>query len=106
MKSRERAKPKVVIDTSVLVAALLSRSGASAKIVEMIFSGKLHNFYTDEIATEIDAVLQRPKLNIEREKRDHFIHMLSEASFLVKPLPEFVIAKCRDPKDDKFLSLA
>ncbi len=106
MRSKERTKLKVVLDTSVLVAALLSKSGASAKIVELIFSGKLYNFYTDEITAELNDVLQRKKFNLEREKREHFVHMLSESSFLVRPLAEFKVVKCRDPKDDKFLSLA
>jgi putative PIN family toxin of toxin-antitoxin system len=72
----------------------------------MLFSGQFHNFYTDEILDEIIAVLRRKKFNLEREKRDHFVHILSESSFLVEPLAEFTVAKCRDAKDDKFLSLA
>jgi len=106
VRSKERAKLKVVLDTSVSVAALLSKSGASAKIVQLIFSGRLYNFYTDEIAEELNTVLQRRKFKLEREKREHFVHMLNESSFLVQPLAEFEIAKCRDPKDDKFLSLS
>lgn len=106
MNSREPAKLKVILDTSVLIAALLSKSGGSAKIVELLLSGRLFNFYTDEIVKELKEVLQRPKFSLAREARDHFIHVLTEASFLVEPLAEFRVARCRDDKDDKFLALA
>ena len=36
----------------------------------------------------------------------HYVRLVTEASFLVAPLATFRVAKCRDPKDDKFLSLA
>jgi putative PIN family toxin of toxin-antitoxin system len=89
-----------------LVAALLSKNGGSAKIVELVLSGRLHSFYTDETVDELKDVLQRPKFGLERELRDHFVQLLTEASFPVEPLAEFVVVKCRDPKDDKFLALA
>lgn len=106
MRSREPERLKVVLDTSVAVAALLSKSGASAKVLEAILAGRVSNFYTDEIAAELDEVLRRKKFDLEREKREHFVHLLAESSFLVQPLPEFEVALCRDREDDKFLSLA
>lgn len=106
MRSKELAELKIVLDTSVWVAALLSMSGGSAKIVELVLTGKVYNFYTDEILVEVNNVLRRKKFNLEKEKREYFVHLLTESSFLVKPLIEFKIAKCRDPKDDIFLSLA
>ena len=106
MKSKEPAKVRVVIDSSVLVAALLSESGGSAKIIELVLTGKLYNFYTTDILGEVDNVLKRVKFNLEKEKREHFLHIFRESSFLVTPLPEFKITRCRDKEDDKFLSLA
>lgn len=106
MKFENPAKPKVVLDTSVYVSALLSTSGGSAKIFEIILAGKMNNFYTTEILEEVKRVAQRGKFNIEKEKQDHFVHLLVESSFFIKPLNDFKVNICRDPKDDLFLSLA
>jgi len=106
MKSRAPVKLKVILDTSVCVAALLSKSGGSAKVFEAVSSSRVHGFYTDEMLAEITEVLKRKKFNLEKEKRERFIHLFVESAFLVKPLKEFEVAKCRDPKDDVFLSLA
>ena len=106
MRSNDPVNLKVVLDTSVWVAALLSTTGGSAKIVGLILTGKLHHFYTAKILEEINRVLQRKKFNVEKEKREHFVHLLTEASFPIKLLSEFKISQCRDPQDDVFLSLA
>ena len=106
MRSKEPAKLKIVLDTSVCVAALLSETGGSAKVLEAVFTGKIYNFYTDEILDEINEVLQRKKFSLEREKWEHFLHLFAESSFLVKSLKEFEVSKCRDPKDDMVLTAA
>ena len=106
MKSKEPAKFKVVLDTSVCVAALLSRTGGSAKVLEAALAGRVYNFYTDEILEEIKMVLLRKKFKLEKEKQEHFTHLFTESSFMVKPLKEFEITGCRDPKDNIFLSIA
>ena len=106
MRSRKAAKLKIVLDTSVCVAALLSKSGGSARILESVLAGKLNNFYTRDILEEMKRVLQREKFSLEKEKCEHFLHLFGESSFQVVPLEEFQIVKCRDPKDDIFLSLA
>lgn len=58
------------------------------------------------ILDEVKRVLQRKKFGLARERIEHFIYLFSESSLQVMPLQEFQIVKCRDPKDDMFLSLA
>lgn len=106
MRSKKPVKLKVILDTSVSVAALLSKEGASAQAFEIISTGRAYNFYTEEILGELIEVLQRKKFNLEKVKREHFIHLFTESSFAIKPLKEFSVSLCRDPKDDVFLSLA
>ena len=105
-KSKKDVKSKVILDTSCYVASLLSTDGASAQIVKLIVTGEIFNFYTDEILEEVKGVLGRPKFNLEKEKQQHFIHIMQETSFQVDQLEDFKTYHCRDPKDDKFLSLA
>ncbi|HLC84912.1 MAG TPA: putative toxin-antitoxin system toxin component, PIN family [Candidatus Nanoarchaeia archaeon] len=66
----------------------------------------IFNFYTDQILDELRDVLARPKFDLEKEKRDHFVLIIQETSFEVEQIKEFLVDQCRDSKDDKFLSLA
>lgn len=97
---------KIVFDTSSYVAALLSKSGGAAAIFEQVIKQDLFNFYTPEILIEVESVLARQKFELEKEKQTHFLHIIQETSFEVKQLKEFLVKECRDPNDDKFLSLA
>lgn len=97
---------KVVLDTSCYIAALLSKNGASARLFELVVKGKFINFYTADIFAEIEDVLSREKFHLEKEKQNSFLRIIQESSFCVKQLAEYRIKKCRDPDDDKFLSLA
>jgi putative PIN family toxin of toxin-antitoxin system len=106
MKSKRAVKLRTVLDTSVYVAALLSESGGSAQVVEGILKRSYHNFYTDDILHELKSVFGRGKFNVEQERRYHFLHLLMESSFLITPLEQYQVTRCRDPKDDIFLSLA
>ena len=54
----------VVLDTNVLVSALLSAAGLSAAIYRMIGNGKLVPHYNDVIMHEYREVLNRPKFDI------------------------------------------
>ena len=52
---------KVVLDTSVLVAALRSRSGASNLVVRWVAEGRLRPLVTTPLYLEYEAVLTRPE---------------------------------------------
>ena len=97
---------KVVLDSSTYVAALLSKSGVCAKIFELIIEQKILNYYTKEIIDELFSVLSRPKFELEKTKIDHFLDLIIESSFLIPQSEDYKIRLCRDPSDDKFLSLA
>lgn len=105
-KLKEHEKIKVILDTTSYIAAILSPNGVSAKLFEMIIKEEVFNFYTDEILTELREVISREKFSLAKEKQDHFVHLVQEISFLINVIDTFKVKKCRDPKDDKFLSLA
>ena len=105
-KLKKKEKISVILDTSTYVSALLSKEGISAKIFEFIIKGELFNFYTEEIIAEVNDVLNREKFNLQKDKIEHFISLIKQNSFLVQQLENYKIIKCRDPQDDKFLSLS
>ena len=97
---------KVVLDTSVFVAALLSDSGASARIMGAVMSRQIHPVTTNEMIDEVRDVLGREKFRLSREKQNAFVRLLLDASLVMTPLDQFRVERCRDPQDDMFLSLA
>ena len=105
-KSKEHVKNKIILDTSCLVAALLADKGIAARVFALVVEGDIYNFYTGEIQEELQEVLARPKFELEKEKQEQFIHLFQEVSFFIQQNTFHLITQCRDPKDDKFLSLA
>jgi putative PIN family toxin of toxin-antitoxin system len=95
---------KIVLDTNVLVAGLLSPFGPCAQIVRMISSGELSLCLDARILSEYDEVLRRPKFKFRVDKvtalLDHIGHSgtLAASSPLSDPLP--------DPGDQPFLEVA
>jgi len=95
---------KIVLDTNVLVAGLLSPFGPCAQIVRMVSSGELTLCFDSRILSEYDEVLRRPKLRFRIDKvvalLDHVEHRgtVVASSPLPDPLP--------DPGDQPFLEVA
>ena len=58
-----------VIDTNVIVSALLARNPQSAtvKVLEAFWQGKIVPLVNDEIIDEYDEVLRRPKFRFPEE---------------------------------------
>ncbi len=95
---------KIVLDTNVLVAGLLTPFGPCAEIIRMISSGELVLSFDARILTEYDEVLSRPKFKFEKEKisalLDHIEHrgLTVASSPLSRSLP--------DRDDEPFLEVA
>lgn len=95
---------KIVLDTNVLVAGLLSPFGPCGKIVRMVSSGELTLALDARILTEYREVLARPKFRLELGKVTAILDFIEyhgvivPASPLKYPLP--------DPDDEPFLEVA
>jgi putative PIN family toxin of toxin-antitoxin system len=96
---------RIVFDTSTLVSAALKPQSVPARaiswgweVAEVVVSA--------ETLEELRLVLGRERLDAfrERDARKEFFQ-LYQAMAVLLPVTEAVVA-CRDPKDDKFLSLA
>jgi putative PIN family toxin of toxin-antitoxin system len=95
---------KIVLDTNVLVAGLLSPFGPCGEIVRMVSSGEVTLCFDALILTEYSEVLYRPKFGFDKDKiaalRDHIEHRghTVASSPLRHSLP--------DPDDEAFLKAA
>lgn len=99
------SKNRFVIDTNIIISQLLWPTSAPGRAFRKALSvGKL--LISEEVLQELIEVLGRKKFDpyLTVEDRQNFLHQLS---FIVEVVPQVVSIKaCRDPKDDKFLSLA
>jgi putative PIN family toxin of toxin-antitoxin system len=53
---------RIVIDTSVLVAAIISATGPNAQLIALVLAGKLRPYLTDELLAEYYRVFDYPHL--------------------------------------------
>ena len=79
----------IVLDTSVIVAGLISRRGAASELVQAFFDDRLQLAYTPEIISEYAEVLERPELAEEFKPNDRIgvLLKLRASGLLVKPAP-------------------
>ena len=95
-----------VLDTNVLISALLTPRSTSAQVLAQALSacGKL--LVSKATLAELGEVLSRPKFDryVSRNTRNQFLIDLMP---VVELVPESSpIRACRDPKDDKLLEVA
>jgi putative PIN family toxin of toxin-antitoxin system len=77
--------PRVVLDTNILVSAMLSINGNSAKIVNMVFDNEVEVYYSGGIITEYEDVLSRPKFNFNQNLVHIIISAIQDKGVLTDP---------------------
>ena len=100
-----RRSHRWVADTNIIVSRLLLPSSTAAKALQRAFIlGDL--LTSDATLHELGEVLARPKFEkyISLEERFEFFAYLSRVAMRIEAPHQVEI--CRDPKDNKFLSLA
>ena len=95
---------RVVVDTNVLVAGLLSPYGAPGEIIRMAASGSLALCFDARILTEYLEVLSRPKFGFDPDQFRPLLDQIRVKGHVVAsdPLPE----ELPDPDDQPFLEAA
>ncbi len=91
-----------VIDTNILVSALLSKhdDSATVQVVERMIIGELIPIYSVEIMTEYREVLSRKKFKFSQEMVQYFLSAIEKFGILVAPTASNVILP--DNKDLPF----
>ena len=95
-----------VIDTNVLVSALLtSKSDAATVLVlEALMKGQIIPLYNDEIISEYEIVLNRPTFHFSVEKVARYINAIKEKGVLAsRVMSDF---EYPDPDDAVFYEIA
>jgi putative PIN family toxin of toxin-antitoxin system len=97
---------RVVLDTNVVIRAMLSRYGASHKLFELA-EENFDLFSSSHALKELNNKLALPRLSRRFETLVEIQISISRYRSVVTLLePTIPIRACRDPDDDHFLSLA
>ncbi len=98
-------KPKIVLDTNVIVSALRSQVGASNKLMTYIGTEKFTSCISVPLVLEYEEVLRRLLSGVGKSKIEQYVDYICYAServqihFLWRPY-------LKDPDDDMLLELA
>lgn len=99
---------RAVIDTNILVRAILKPGGTVGPLVDFLRDGHYVFLYSEETLNELIDVLGRPRMvhryGISADEVDALCALLVLRGETVQPSQ--VITACRDPKDNKFLEVA
>lgn len=105
MGKTQKEVKRVVLDTSVLISALLFK-GELSRRVELWKKGKIIPVFSRETFGEFRTALTYPKFCLSQEETESIIQNDILPFFEVVENVRNVKGICRDPSDDKFISCA
>lgn len=100
----EHASIPVVLDTNILVSALLSAFGPPARVLDLALAREIRPFYDDRILAEYIEVLARPRFGFAAEDVADVLAFLKTEGESVIALPASVTLP--DADDAPFLEVA
>ena len=95
---------RVVLDTNVVVSALLSPHRVPAQLLDLVLAGELGLLADDRIVAEYRAALQRPRFGFSAEDVDRVLDAIAARAEAVVARPLTVSLPDRD--DLPFLEVA
>lgn len=106
-EARSGAVPRTVLDTNVVLSALVFGGGATARLRQAWQAGRLLPLVSTATAQELMRVLAYPKFKLTAdEQRELLADYLPWAEVVTVPEPPPRVPDCRDPFDLPFLYLA
>lgn len=99
---------RAVLDTNVLVSALLSRDGTPARILRAWIDGAFELIVSDHLLAELGRALAYPKLRrwVEPSEAIELIELLRRGARVHDDPGEPPRIRSRDPGDDYLIALA
>lgn len=95
---------RVVLDTNIVVSALLQPLGPPAQVFVLAIGGAIQLCISGEIYAEYEEVLSRPRFQRPEEVVAGTLQAIRDKSLWVRPTEAIRI--CSDPDDDIFLECA
>jgi putative PIN family toxin of toxin-antitoxin system len=100
---------RIVVDTNVLVSALLSKHSLPRRIFNLQQSGRFRIVISEAILSEYRRVLAYPDIQarhrFSQQGIEKYLSLLRNASVVVTPSEQVTVVK-DDPDDNKFITCA
>ena len=95
---------RAVIDTNILVSALLQPESLPAAVFMLALSGQVELCVSDAIFAEYDDVIRRPRLKQPPDVIKGTLHSIRKVGHWVRPTVR--VEECSDADDNVFLECA
>ena len=95
---------RVVLDTNIIVSALLQPLGPPAQVFELCLGGALQLCASGDIYAEYEEVISRPRFGRREETIAETLRAVREKGYWVRPT--VATRACADPDDNMFLECA
>ena len=95
---------RVVLDTNIIVSALLQPLGPPAQVFVRAIGGSIQLCISGSVYAEYEEVISRPRLQRSEEIVAAALYAIRAKGFWVRPTE--AIRACSDPDDDIFLECA
>jgi putative PIN family toxin of toxin-antitoxin system len=96
---------RVVLDTNILISALLTPQGAPAQVLLLCLNDPAVQLcLSARIYAEYEEVMRRPKFKRAEQEIDFILNALRRTGTWIKP--STTVQVCLDPGDDVFLGCA
>ena len=98
---------RVVLDTNVIIAGLMSKTGASNRVLQLSSDGQFEYALSDALGYEYEEVLYRmfSRLTLNETQISLFLAFMAQKAY-VQPLYFRWRPQLKDPKDEHVLELA
>ena len=95
---------RVVLDTNIIVSALLQPLGPPAQVLVLALGGSIQLCVSGSIYAEYEEVIRRPRLQRSEDIIGGALHAIREKGSWVRPTER--VQACSDPDDNIFLECA
>ena len=95
---------RVVLDTNIIVSALLQPLGAPAQVFALVLSDSIQLCVSASVYAEYEEVLRRPRLRRSENVIAGALDTIRKKGFWVRPSERVNV--CSDPDDNMFLECA
>src|SRR5262245_43987279 len=99
------SRPRVVIDTNVLISAALKPAGQQALVIQLVAVGAVEMCVSEELLAEYTEVFSRRTFSaLDSRDVGHLLTLIREAATIVRPAVRLNVSK--HDSDNRFYECA
>lgn len=104
--STGQGRKTAVLDTNIIVSALIAREGAPARVFELLILGRVENYTTQEIIRELKEVLDREEIASRTAKKSREFVLRQYLNRSIQVSAKTRVHAAEHAADNKFLEAA